>query len=71
MKILNKRGERGHCCFKPQFTENQSVLMLLNLTEHVTPLYNNLIARHIFESTPKEVSFPHNKCLSIVSCVFL
>jgi hypothetical protein len=25
MKILNKRGERGHCCFKPRFTESQSV----------------------------------------------
>jgi hypothetical protein len=28
MKILNKRGERGHLCFRPQFTENQSVLKL-------------------------------------------
>jgi hypothetical protein len=26
MKILNERGERGHLCFTPQFTENQSVL---------------------------------------------
>ena len=28
MKILNKRGERGHFCFRPQFTENQSALKL-------------------------------------------
>jgi hypothetical protein len=33
----------------------------LSLTGHVTPLYKDLIARHIFVSTPKEVSFPHNK----------
>jgi hypothetical protein len=44
MKILNKRGRRGDPCFKPQFTENQSVLKLLILTEHLTPLYKDLTA---------------------------
>jgi hypothetical protein len=66
MKILNKRDERGHHCFKPQFTENQSVLKLLILTEQLTTLYKDLIARHIFVSIPRKVSFPHYKVLSIV-----
>ena len=67
MKILNKRGERGYICFRPQVT----VLKLLILTEHLTPLYKDLIARHIFVSIPKEVSFSYNKVLSIVSYAFL
>ena len=67
MKILNKRGERGHICFRLQVTEKQSVLKLLILTEHLTPLYKDLIARHIFVSIPKEVSFFYNKVPSIVS----
>ena len=71
MKILNKRGERGYICFRPQVTENQSVLKLLILTEHLTPLYKDLIARQIFVSIPKEVSFSYNKVLSIVSYAFL
>ena len=70
MKILNERGERGNPCFTPQFTENQSVLKLLILTEHLTPLYKDLIARHICVSIPREVNFPHNKVLLIVSYAF-
>ena len=42
MKILNKRGERGHLCFRPQFTENQSVLKL-----HVPESYSYHSQREI------------------------
>jgi hypothetical protein len=43
MKILNKRGERGHICFRLQVTEKQSVLKLLILTEHLTGNVSNAV----------------------------
>ena len=68
---LNNMGDKGHLCFKPLFTSNQSVKWPFTLTEQSTLVYKDPKAVQNLPDIPILSNLVHIRSLFMVSYAFL